>query len=379
MASARRRTNYPVSEHLFKQAYQFDFFQAVRLLERIARQQPRHSDQQDLYSHKILTSPVGQDLLPSQEIVRFKALPSFDFPASDIYDLKSLSTDSDELQPQQQRLLLEMQVTFMGLTGPKGVLPEHYTELLLRRIRAKDFALKDFLDLFNHRIISLFYRAWEKYRFPIAWERARLEKQDNDPFTQSLRGLVGVAIEPLSQRLSVNDDVLLYYAGLFAQRPRSVSALQVLLNDYLNLPIVVEQFQGQWLYLEKTEQTRIFDAYFAHHQHQRLGSDTVIGERIWDIRSKFRLRIGPLNYTQFERLMPEGDLLAVVCELTRMYVGPEFDFDVQPILYHEEIPACRLDQSDSFDARLGWNTWLEDGALGGDEEAALFEAEVVQF
>ena len=124
-----------------------------------------------------------------------------------------------------------MKVNFMGLTGPEGVLPLYYTSLLAERTRAGDHSAVDFFDIFNHRIISLFYLAWEKYRFSVAYEREGL-----DPFSHHLMDLIGLGTPGLQNRLPVLDDSLLYYSGLLAQRPRSATALRNLLSDYFEFP-----------------------------------------------------------------------------------------------------------------------------------------------
>ena len=136
---------------LFEEAYRFDFFQAVRLLER-------------LYPDR---EPVGREAHPSREVARFGARVTLEFPASQIQEIMPAD---DESGPSR------MTVNFMGLTGPLGVLPHSYTQLLFQRLLQKDFTLRDFFDLFNHRAISLFFRAWEKYHFPIAYERRRDDK-----------------------------------------------------------------------------------------------------------------------------------------------------------------------------------------------------------
>ncbi|RMF83908.1 MAG: type VI secretion system baseplate subunit TssG, partial [Nitrospinota bacterium] len=166
MATQGRRTDPPLEDLLFAEGYRFSFFQAVRLLEH-------------LYPHR---QPVGQDAQPSHEVVRFRTHLSLGFPASEIHEI---TPPTDEEQPAQ------MTVTFMGLTGPSGVLPRHYTEFLLERVRRKDYTLHDFLDLFNHRLLSLFYRAWEKYRFPISYERTVLQHQRHDRLSLYLFDLIG--------------------------------------------------------------------------------------------------------------------------------------------------------------------------------------------
>src|SRR5262249_44901034 len=154
-------------------------------------------------------------------------------------------------------------VTFLGLTGPSGVLPRHYTELLLRLQRdargPERTALRAWLDLFNHRLIALFYRAWEKYRFYVAYERGEYEGREPDPFTRCVFSLVGLGLPALRNRLRVavpegeggeareralariDDLALLRYGGLLAHRPRCSASLEAMLGSYLKLPVRVQQ------------------------------------------------------------------------------------------------------------------------------------------
>ena len=156
--------------------------------------------------------------------------PDTAFPAGEI---QSLEFRSDAP--------VRMAVNFMGLTGPEGVLPYSYSLLISERMRARDTTLRDFLDLFHHRIISLFYRAWEKYRFGVAHER-----NQRDIVTQHLKDLVGLGESRLQERLAIRDDVLLFYAGLLAPQQRSAAALQQLVGDYFGVRVEVEQFVGGW-------------------------------------------------------------------------------------------------------------------------------------
>src|SRR5262249_43721976 len=154
------------------------------------------------------------------EAVRFRGRASLAFAPSQIHQLDE-AAEGETAPPQ-------MTVAFMGMTG---VLPHHYTELLIERTRYKDTAFGDFLDLFNHRMISLFYRAWEKYRFPVAYERG-----EGDRFTEFLFDIVGLGTRGLRNRQSFRDEILLFYGGLFAGRPHSASAMESVLGDYFGVP-----------------------------------------------------------------------------------------------------------------------------------------------
>ncbi|MGE5754148.1 MAG: type VI secretion system baseplate subunit TssG, partial [Planctomycetaceae bacterium] len=248
MAAKNGRKGAGLIERLFKEPHRFEFFQAVRLLERRVREQAT----QDPHLERF---PVGHDQPPEREVVRFRATASLSFPAGSISQLRASSKGgaSDGAPPPPP----EMSVGFLGLTGPSGVLPRHYTELLIHRIRDHDYSLRDFLDLFHHRLISLFYRAWEKYRLPFAYERSRLSGSGLDLATEGLFCLVGLGTDGLRGRLEIDDEAFLFFSGHFAHYPRSAIALESLLGDYLEMPISVRQLQGQWLYLDPDDLERM--------------------------------------------------------------------------------------------------------------------------
>jgi type VI secretion system protein ImpH len=252
----------------------------------------------------------------------------------------------------------EMVVSFFGVTGPSGVLPYHYTALLLRRIRDKDYSLRDFLDLFHHRAISLFYRAWVKYRLPIAYERSTLWGEKEDLITWALYCLAGFGTAGLRGKVDVDDEAFLYYSGHFAHYPRSASALEGMLGDYFALPIEILQLQGQWLHLTPAEQAAMPGGAHPRGLHNQLGANVVVGERVWDQQSKFRVRVGPLTYAEFQRFMPNGDRLRKLCQLARAFVGPEYDFDVQVVLRPDEVPGCQLEAKGGKGVQLAWTTWM---------------------
>jgi len=341
MGTSSGRENAPLIK-LLNNPQQFDFFQAIRLLERAAM----------LDDNASKYHPIGQDYNPKDEIVRFKVPATLSFPSNTIDQLKN------------KKNTLEMFVTFIGLIGANGVLPDHYTEMLIERLHAKDNTLQDFFDLFHHRIISLFYRAWEKYRFYIGYERSKQKKDKTDPFSYALSCMLGNGTIGLQNRLSVPDEALIFYSGLTHQ-PRSASALERILGDYFNLPLNIEQFQSEWLYLNKKDRTRIASNNSFNNTSKKpvendynlLSINAVLGSKIRNVQSKFRIRIGPISYRTFKRLLPSGDMLKPLHELTRYYIGIDLNFDVQLVLEATEIPRFRLTHKNSF--CLGWNTWIK--------------------
>lgn len=372
MAGPSGRESASLSDQLFHQPYQFDFFQAVRLLEAIAREEGAHDPQSTL-------QPVGGDHLPHQEVVRFRALPSLSFPAGPISQIRQNESSDDS--GSDRTPLREMTVAFMGLTGPSGVLPQHYTSLLIERchVTFKDYTLRDFFDVFNHRSISLFFRAWEKYRFEFTHERFRRDPQSSgdDLFTFCLYSLVGLGTSGLRNRMTVQDDAVLYYGGHFAHGPRSAVALELLLADYFGLPVEVEQFAGRWLYLTEDVQSAMPGTAYPEGLNCELGRSVIIGKKVWEVQSKFRIKLGPLKYAEFLRFIPAGDALRPLWDLVRLYVGPEFTFDVQAILEAAEVPRCQIGRTTGVGSHLGWNTWLKSAPTPHDVGDAVFRLQEV--
>jgi type VI secretion system protein ImpH len=234
---------------------------------------------------------------------------------------------------------------------------------MLERARRPDDALRDFFDLFNHRLISLFHRAWEKYRFHTAFERTVKAGGGYDPFSLHLFDFIGMGTGGLRGRLEFGDEALLFYAGLLGQHPHSASALGNMLSDYFAVPVTVTQFVGQWLEITVENRTQLGEA------NNVLGATAVAGSRIWDQQAKFKLRIGPLSFAEFNRLLPGGIIHRPFVQMTRYASGQEFDFDVQLVLKAPEVPWCHLGDPR---ARLGFSTWLKVAEFDRDADQVVF-------
>jgi type VI secretion system protein ImpH len=160
------------------------------------------------------------------------------------------------------------------------------------------------------------------------------------------------------------------------QRPRNATNLRTLVADYFRVPVEVEQFRGQWLAIPQSGQTRI-------GEFGTLGVDAVAGERVWDVQSRFRLRIGPLRYDQFENVLPDRAPVAerktffLMAQLARLYTGSEYDFDIQLVLEASEVPHAQLSDRAGAGPRLGWSVWLISSTPPEDADDAVFDAEWV--
>lgn len=356
MVSARRRTRTPLIDRLLEEPHAFEFFQAVQLLEHAAKG----------VSDAPGNARVGEDTDPRHEAVRFGAYQTVLFPPASVLEAAP-PRQADVGQAGRPPALT---VGFMGLTGPSGVLPQHYTELLIRSLRDKSTALRDFLDLFNHRLVSLFHRAWEKYRLPATYER---HAPQEDPVTSCLMALVGLDMPHLRERMAVDDEAIAHYAGHYSHWPRSVSALESILSDFFERQVRVEQFRGRWVWLAADELTALPSRSLPEGAFGQLGINAVIGERVWDVQGSFRLRIGPVDYRQFASFMPGSRDLAQLVDLTRLFVGPTLSYDVQVTLARQEVPFLQLAGEGDYVPRLGWNTWLKQSEFREDASDAVFQ------
>ncbi len=330
----------PLNEQLAEEPYRFEFFQAVRLLEKIS------SDRK----------PVGRDALPNEEVVRFRSRIALDFPPSEIHEI------NDSTDEATGRELTEMQVNFMGMAGVSGVLPTHYTELVLDRIRHRDTAMWAFLDIFTHRAVSMFFQAWAKYRFPVGYERG------NDDFTSYLFDFAGLGTDRIRGKMALEDERLLPYTGLIAQKPHSASALENILSDYFGIKAKIDQLFGQWLELEQGDVTRLGT------RNSGLGSSAIVGTRIWHQQSKFRVRLGPLEFKKFQAFLPNGSAHGAMGSIVKFMAGEEFDFDVQLILKARQVPGTVLTTRAVRRPHLGWTSWLKTQPFKSDDEQVVLSS-----
>jgi type VI secretion system protein ImpH len=339
-----------VRARLLAEPRRFGFDAAIRILMRMAR----------------TTDPA--------QAVRLRSAPGLAYPPADIVAIDAAPADG----------LPEVTTTVIGLTGAAGVLPRLYTEVLTATLRSRSRALHDFLDMLAQRLMAMFAGAGSKYRINRAAELAAAASPPQpDPVAQTLLAFTGYGTAHLVPRLAVGADPLLYYAGLFAGRPRSAERLAALVSDWLGRKVEIVQFAGAWLTLPPDQRTGLAKGLRAG-QWNRLGVDAAIGERAWDPQARIILRLGPLDRGSFEKLLPDRAGLQRLVSLVRAFLGFEIGFAVNPVLAGPDVPPLRLDSRADPAVRLGWNSWIPapEGPPAGirpaDATDALFEAEIVE-
>lgn len=298
--------------------YRHDFYQAMRRLECLHASTPRW----------------GRARRPADEPLRLGQDPDLSFAPS---SLAALEPGADGRPPR-------LQVRLFGLLGPNGPLPIHITEYARDRLRqAGDPTLSRFLDLFHHRFLTLFYRAWAQAQPHVSHDRP-----DDDRFAAYLGSFIGLAPATVRGRDAVPDLAKFFHVGTFIRPTRNAEGLRAVLQQFFRVPVQVEQFVGHWLELQPAERTRL------GREGAVLGVAAVAGRRVWDRQHKFRLQMGPLTLAQYEAFLPGGARLRQLVDWVRLYVNLEYAWDVRLRLRREDVPALRLGAG----RRLGWTTWL---------------------
>ena len=341
MRTTQRRIDPGVAQQLLARPQRFEFFQALRILERLFARQ-------------------GVDALEvGFRRLRFRNSMSLGFPAGEIESAQAFSSDGTVLDrtaaiehAATMEDLGEVHLTpsSIGLLGRHGALPLHYTETLAgRELYQRDRAARAFLDIFNNRAVALHYAAWKKYRLAL-----QHELDGNERFLPLLLSLAGLGMPGLRRRLdggdgAVFDQALAHYAGAIRQRPVSTATLQRILADYLAVQLRVESFVGAWYPVPEPQRSRLGTC------NATLGSTALAGERIWQRDLRLRLWFGPLDRGQFEPLLPGGSASKALAKWVSLLTGVSLEYEVRLSLKPEHVRGASLGQGG---VRLGFDSYV---------------------
>jgi type VI secretion system protein ImpH len=332
MGSKKRQSDTSLKDRLFKEFYRFSFFKAVDLLEK-------------LYPDK---KPIGTTLVPGDEAVRFSSKTGLAFPASEISSLKHKREDKP----------VDMEVAFMGLIGPSGVLPHWYNEQVTERMMEKDHGLRAFYDMFHHRLISLFYLAWKKHHLSVNYL-----PDAKDRISSYFLSLTGLGTPELPDMIGLKDKSLIsFYSGILSRGIPSACTVEAAAGYFTGTNARIDQFIERLLPLDPEDQTRIGEA------NGQIGIDAVCGSFVMESQTKFRVNLGPMGYKDFARLMPDGEMLRPAFSLIRYMVGIEYEFEIRLFLRREEVPNCILGAKTPAPPILGETTWIKNPEVIHDHD-----------
>ena len=331
MASENGTSSQSLISDLEADASRFDFFATLRLLEAINQDKPR----------------FGTSVKLSDDAARFSQEPELQFPASALANYHANAGPFPRLA-----------VNFFGLFGSNGALPLHLTEYARERLRHHhDPTFARFADIFHHRMLSLFYRAWANARPEVAYDRP-----ESDRFAFYIGALQGMGGESFRNRDALDDRAKLFYTGHFARHCKNPEGLRAIISEVLATTVCIEEFVGEWMDIQPQDQSRLGHSPIV----ATLGQSTLLGNSVWGCQHKFRIVLGPLSLNQYLSLLPGAELLAQLVAIVRNYLGDELVWDVNLLLKKQEVPAeialgCPKESSNASmngAAQLGWSMWL---------------------
>lgn len=314
------------------QLYSFDFFEAMRRVECAWPTMPR----------------LGTATRPADEPVRLGQKPSLEFPGSMLASVEAI--DGHRL-----RIL----GYFLGLYGPNGSLPLHLTEYVHDRLtNARDTTLVAFTDIFHHRMLELFYRAWANVRPTVHFDRP-----ERDQFSVYVAALAGFAGPAFRNADALPDRAKLYFAGTLAAGTRTRAGLESLMGEYLNLPVRVQECVGEWLGIVEQERMGL-----GNPETATLGR-SVLGARVWSAQHKLRLVIGPVDIGDLLQYLPGSPSLKRLRAAVMNYLGFEYAWDLQFVVRRARVPGAKLGQF----GHLGWSSWMAPQRDGPDIDDVIID------
>lgn len=377
MPPTQRREATGVIHRLLQEPQQFDFFQAVRLLDRWLDK----------------GTPGGRGL----SRINFRNSLSLSFPASAIESLKVHWRQDDSggsssvpasvgapMQPSLEQIRpsdiarVDMTPAFMGLLGVTGTLPLFYTEALAQReLYQKDFGARAFMDIFSHRAVAMFYDAWRKHRLPFQYEASRTSSFL--PMTLSLAGMAHATRRaPAGRGRAIPPEALAYYAGAIQQGSWSVAQVQAVLQDYFRVPVRIEQFVGRWYQLP--EAGRAYLGIINPHNPSQgvLGTSAILGDRVWQRDLCMQVELGPIPHERMQQFLPGSRGARALQEWLLLCFGSSLSFEVKLVLQRDHVKPLVLDSSRAPNlSRLGWDTFLQTAPANEDRADVCYDIQAV--
>jgi type VI secretion system protein ImpH len=316
--------------------YRYNFFQLLRTIDSLNPQLPR----------------MGCAARPADEALRLGQQPSLSFAPSMLASFRPASEGRREY----------LAGYFFGLFGPNGPLPLHLTEYAQYREETEhDPTFRRFADVFHHRMMALFYRAWAESEPTVQADRPA-----EDRFSNYVGSMFGLGMDSLRGRDELRDEAKLFLAGRLSMQTRPVEGLQAILEELFRVPMQVVEYVGEWMELPIESRLILGDS----PDTGTLGVSTTLGRRVWGGQHKFQVRCGPLSAEEFRRFLPGRGSLQRLAATVRNYVGDELDWEVRLICQARELPRVRLGAS----GRLGWTSWLGSRSEPDDADDVVLQA-----
>ena len=333
MAESDRQASDSLAAEMVLRPYEFNFFLAVRRLESEYLARPR----------------VGSSIRLEEDFLRFCQIPSLAFAPSSIESIERVGA------------LIRMYVNFLGMFGPNGPLPQQLTDFARDRLRnAHDPTLVRFMDIFHHRMLSFFYRAWANNQKSVDFDRI-----DDARYADYFGSFFGIGVAPLQDRDTVPDWSKIFFAGRMSAQTRNAEGLEAVVADFFGIPTEIREFEGYWMKIPTENRCRLGESA----ETGSLGINAVAGERKYEVQLKFRIRMGPMDLDDLRRMVPIGHSFKRLKDWVLNYMNQELYWDLQCVVKADAVPTISLGQG----ALLGWTTWLKSKPFTRDADDPIFD------
>ncbi|WP_043519302.1 type VI secretion system baseplate subunit TssG [Achromobacter arsenitoxydans] len=292
----------------------------------------------------------GTALLPQEENHRIGQRASLRFAPSEVATVV------------QDGRHIRVQLYSLGIWGPQGPMPLHMSEQAYTRVESHhDRTLTDFADIFHHRALSLFYRAWAAGQ-----STASLDRPSDERFTFYIGSLIG---DDPKDSASLHPSTHARYAAAshLVREARNPDGLARALSFYFGVQVEVEEFVPYWMPLDLANRSVLGSP----SPCAALGDQAMLGQSIPDCQHRFRLVMGPLSLEQYLRLTPHGDDLPTLVDWVRTFIGHEFDWELKLLIQPRAAPGARA----LPEHRLGYSTWLGQASADVPVVGMVFEPE----
>ncbi|WP_175909749.1 type VI secretion system baseplate subunit TssG [Burkholderia sp. BCC1640] len=277
--------------------------------------------------------PIGTARRPGSEPLRLGQQPSLAFAPREV------------ASAEQSAGRLKVRLFSLGMLGPHGPLPIHFTEIAKDRQESRrDTTTVDFFDIFHHRYFTLFYRAWAS-----AQSAAGLDRTQNERFSFYIASLAGLDIGEISRR-PLPSHARLAAAAHLVRESRNPDGLRATLEHYFGVPVALEENVFHWIEIDPADCGRMGRPGAA----ATMGQGAMLGRVAPDRQHRFRIIIGPLDLNAYLRFTPQGEDLPQLVEWVRAFVGYELEWELELRIKPESAPPAVM----GGQQRMGWSGWL---------------------
>jgi type VI secretion system protein ImpH len=316
-----------LKKQLLKAPFTFEFAQAAHILYGQA-----HGDEtQKIFFRSTLTlSPSASDIFRVQPMAHIQ----FGKPTR---SPKSASHQTDAT-------FINLHVNFFGIAGSHGPLPLAYTERIFHNLKKHDRVLSDFLDIFNHRLLNIFFRLKQKFYPVLSWSPP--EESSSGHILSALTSYQPILKNAFPER------ALLRLSQVLWKKPHTSEGLARLLSHHFNIPVQITPFIGGWHPIPRNQRTTLRPG-----GRNVLGNTFMVGQRTWCQDDGILVGMTIPSMDLFLNLLPEGKYYFAVYKLIALYVGPRFHFKVVLSISNAHPFPLGLAKKPFF---LGWTSWIGD-------------------